>query len=210
MIIEKQGDLWVKSNTPLYTLSTEINPENKLFIVSGPAAVGKGTLCDMVVSEAQGKVKRTISYTTRAPGKGEKHGEHYYFVDRETFEDMISLNLFLEYALVHGNYYGTVKKQVEKARNAGKHALLEIDVQGAFKVKEKISYGTYIFIMPPSMDVLKDRLVRRKRGDNNIEERLANAEKEMEMAPLYDHTVINDDLNTAFRELYSIIMANGR
>jgi len=202
MTIEKQDNLWVPAGAT----------ENKFIIVSGPVAVGKGTLCDMVVLEAQGKIKRTISYTTRSPKKGEKDREHYYFVNRETFEDMISLDLFLEYALVHGNYYGTVKKQVEKARNAGKHVLLEIDVQGAMKVKEKISYGTYIFIMPPNpkMDVLRDRLTRRKRGDTDIELRLTNAEKELEMAHLYNHVVINDNLDTAFREFYGIIMGKNR
>ncbi|MCL2737328.1 MAG: guanylate kinase [Alphaproteobacteria bacterium] len=206
MNIKKQGDLWAPDSRSLYSSSTEIKQQDGFSVVSGPVAVGKGTLCDMVITKAQGKVKRTVSYTTRAPLKGEKHGEHYYFVDREIFEDMISLNLFLEYALVHGNYYGTVTKQIEKAQKIGKDVLLEIDVQGAMKVKEKIPYATYIFIMPPSMDVLKDRLIRRKRGDTDIELRLANAKKEIAQAELYDYIVINDDLDTAFRELYGIIM----
>lgn len=131
-----------------------------LIVVSGPSGVGKGTVCKRLLSDND-RISLSVSATTRAARAGEIDKISYFFIDKEEFEDMVKREEFLEYAYVHGNYYGTPKKYVMDKIEKGQDVLLEIDIQGALKVKEIYPDGVFIFIMPPSMDELKKRIVNR-------------------------------------------------
>ena len=131
-----------------------------LIILSGPSGAGKGTIHNELLKR-DNKLKYSVSMTTRKPREGEKEGIDYFFVSEEEFKKEIEKDSFIEYAKVHGNYYGTLKKVVEKELNAGYDVILEIDIQGALNIKNKGIDAIFIFIMPPSMKELRDRLVKR-------------------------------------------------
>jgi len=180
-----------------------------LFIVSAPSGAGKTTLCGMAARKLE-NIRYSTSYTTRAPREGERDGENYHFVDREKFLDMIKQNDFLEWAEVHGNMYGTSMSELEALLEAGHDMVLDIDVQGARQIREKVEGGRYIFVLPPSLEVCRERLLNRE-GDTQVEIdlRMENAKREMEEVDYYDYIIINDDLDRAFEKLKSIIIAEG-
>lgn len=180
--------------------------QGKLFIVSAPGGTGKTTLCNMLLKKLP-KVKRSISYTTRSPRRGEKHSHDYHFVDVETFLEMKKKDAFLESTKVFGNYYGTEKKSVFSALNQGYHVILVIDVVGAKKIKKLVKDAIMIFILPPSLAELKRRLEGRNTdSERSITKRLTEAKEEMSHADLYDYQVVNKDLNKAFDQLKAIFI----
>ncbi len=177
-----------------------------IFVVSAPAGTGKTTLVEMLTEEFS-SIVRSVSYTTRSPRPGEENGKDYFFLTREAFEAKIQKNEFLEYAKVFGEYYGTSRAFVEKMQSQGKHVVLVIDTQGAMQLKEKIS-ATFIFITPPSLAILKERLMKRKTENKQLmEERLVWAGHELEMIDHYDYHIVNDNLEVAYTVLKSIFIA---
>ena len=181
--------------------------KGNLIIISSPSGGGKGTLIREVLEHIP-EVGYSVSLTTRPPRFGEENGKHYHFVTRERFEEAIQRNEFLEYAEVHGNLYGTSMVQIEKMTSTGVDVILEIDVQGAAKVRAKVNDVTSIFILPPSFEVLKARLTARatERSDD-LELRLRNSIDEVRQYKDFDYLVVNDDLAAASRKLGAIILA---
>lgn len=178
--------------------------KGSLFIVSGPSGCGKGTILAEILK--QDKFYYSISATTRNPRVGEVDGVNYHFLSKEKFEELIKNDGMLEYASYCDNYYGTPRKPVEDMLNAGKHVILEIEVQGAMNVMKKCHDAVSIFILPPSIKELRRRL--NKRGtetDDVIEKRLAQAEREIKMAENYDYIMINGELELAVQDLLSVI-----
>lgn len=179
--------------------------EGKLFVISGPSGTGKGTIISKVL-QADQDICLSISCTTRPPRTGERDGVHYFFKTREEFEKMIGKGEFLEYAQVFGNYYGTPLFYVNEKRAAGMNVLLEIDVQGAMKVKEKMTDAVLIFIAPPSLEVLEHRLrLRNTETEEQIAKRSEGARRELAFKDRYDFVVVNDDLDTAVQDVLNII-----
>lgn len=180
----------------------------KLVILSSPSGGGKSTICKKLRKKLPA-ILYSISTTTRPPRKGEKNGKQYFFVTKKYFENMIKKNVFLEWAIVHGNYYGTGKDIIENGLKQGKTCILDVDIQGAMQIKKKYPGGLFIFVMPPSMEELKSRL--KKRGtDNNqsIEIRLNNAKKEIEYKKYYDYIVINKEIEHSVNKIVDIINKN--
>ena len=179
-----------------------------LIVASGPSGAGKGTICNKLVEEMD-NIKLSVSMTSRNPRGKEENGIDYYFVTKEEFEDKIKNDEFLEYAIVHhNNYYGTPKANIEEELKNGKNVLLEIDIQGALKVKEKVKEAIFIFIMPPSMEVLKDRLIKRNTETmDKVFERFKTAYKEINDYKKYNYIVVNDEIETAVNKVKSIITA---
>ncbi|HNX29001.1 MAG TPA: guanylate kinase [Syntrophomonadaceae bacterium] len=178
-----------------------------LFIVSGPSGVGKGTIKKAVLSLV-GDLQESISATTRKPRNGEVYGREYFFLSENEFKALIEQDKFIEWANVYSNMYGTPREFVMKTMEQGKDVLLEIDIQGALQVKATMPEGVFIFIAPPSIDVLIDRLGNRDQDSpESIAARLAASEKEMSYMPEYDYVVINDKLNDAVKKTEAIIIA---
>lgn len=153
----------------------------------------------------------SVSYTTRAPRGSEQHGHEYYFVDRDEFERMIARDEFLEYADVFGNYYGTAKHVFRDATAHGKDLLLDIDVQGAAQVKKRHPEAVSIFVLPPNRQVLEKRLKNRSLSDGNmsdavVERRLLGARKEIENSPVYDYSLVNDQLDESVEQLRAVVL----
>lgn len=182
--------------------------EGLLLVVSGPAGVGKGTL-DKALLERHQDMKLSVSATTRTPRPGEIDGVHYFFKTEEEFKAMIERNEFLEYMHVfQTNYYGTPRSFVEEQLSRGIDVILEIDVQGAMKVKKAFPNAVMIFIAPPSMAELKSRLIGRNTETlEQIEKRFATAEKEIAMLPEYEYVVTNDVVEMAVNRMEAIITA---
>jgi guanylate kinase len=180
------------------------NKRGVLFVISGPSGVGKGTLRKELFKRMEG-LTYSVSCTTRQPREGERDGVDYRFIDMETFMNYVKENKFLEWAKVHGNYYGTLESDVRKLLDEGHDIVLEIDVQGALQVKNKMPEAVLIFIMPPSEEELIKRLDRRgTENDRELEERIRNAKKEILESKKYDFIVVNDDLKKAVEELEKI------
>ena len=179
-----------------------------LIVLSGPSGAGKGTICNELLKQVD-TLSLSISMTTRSPRESEVDGKDYYFVTKEQFEEDIKKGNFLEYAKVHGdNYYGTPKRKVEESLASGKDIILEIDIQGALEVKEKMEESIFIFIMPPSMRELKDRLIKRNtESKDKIIERFKNAYKEINEVTKYNYIVINDEIQNAVDKVKAIILA---
>lgn len=177
-----------------------------LFIISGPSGCGKSTLVKRVLEEME-DVDFSVSYTTRSKRENEINGKDYFFVDRDEFEDMIEKDKFLEYAVVHKEYYGSAKKEVEK-KSARKDLLLDIDVQGAQQIREKMKKAVFIFILPPVFAELKRRLEKRgQESPESIKKRLEGAKKEIRHYPDFDYVIVNDDLEKALLKVKSIILS---
>jgi len=173
----------------------------KLFVVSGPSGAGKGTLLARVIPEL-GDIALTVSATTRKPRKGERDGVQYYFLSEEKFDALISNDGLLEWATVHGAHYGTLRSEVESYRKVGKDVILEIDPQGAEQIRAEDASALLIFVAPPDLLTLKQRLIGRdSEAPDEIERRLAAACKEMAYIPEYDIVIINDDLDAAAGQL---------
>lgn len=179
--------------------------KGKTFIISGPSGVGKGTIVKALMQERK-DVVLSVSATTREPRSGEVDGVHYHFIDVERFRALIEEDAFLEYAEYVGNFYGTPKKFVDEAMENGKDVILEIDVQGAMKVKEACPDAVLVFIAPPSLSILKERLVGRgTETQESIDVRTATARNELKLLPKYDYMVINDVVDEAVAEMESIL-----
>ncbi len=176
-----------------------------LIVISGFSGAGKGTLMKKLMLDYS-EYALSVSMTTRLPREGEENGREYFFATREEFEEKISQNGMIEYATYCGNYYGTPKDYVEEQLEAGKDVILEIEIQGAMKVKEKFPDAVLLFVMPPSIAELYHRLVGRGTETKEvIAERLKRADEEAVGIEKYDYVVINDDLETCVGELHELL-----
>ena len=177
-----------------------------LYVVSGPSGCGKSTLVRMVMREVEG-LEFSVSHTTRKKRETEQEGKDYYFVSKEEFQELAEGNLFIEWAVVHGHYYGTSRREIER-KAVQQSLLLDIDVQGAQQVKEKHKKAIFIFVLPPRYHELKKRLVRRGQDSpNTIKNRLEMAKKEIRSYTMFNYIIINDKLEDAVEELKSIIIS---
>lgn len=177
-----------------------------LIVLSGPSGSGKGTINQVIAEDPN--IFISVSATTRCPREGEEHGRHYYFISRGEFEDRLANNGMLEYNEYCGNYYGTPKKEVQERLENGNDVILEIDVNGALNVMKRVEDVVSIFIMPPSLAVLEERL--RGRGTESeevIRQRMNEALTELKKAVEYDYIVVNDNLDDAISEVKAILTA---
>jgi guanylate kinase len=182
-----------------------------LFLISAPSGSGKSTLVNRIRSLVKG-LEFSVSYTTRAPRGSEREGQEYHYVTREQFQRMIDAGEFLEWAIVFGRYYGTAARSLADARANGKDLLLDIDVQGAAQVREKVPDAVTIFVLPPNPEALSTRLHSRSiaEGTDSVEEidkRLARAREEIENYREYSYILVNDSLDDAVHGLVAIIVA---
>lgn len=183
--------------------------EGLILIISAPSGAGKTTLCRELLKRFP-DIRESVSYTTRPPREGEVHGRDYYFVSREEFQRMIDGDAFAEWATVHGNLYGTALATIEEARTNGVNLVLDIDCQGARRLKEQIERCVYVFILPPGMDELRRRLENRSTDTPEvIENRIRRAADEIREARWYDYIIINDRFEDAIGELSAIVTAQG-
>lgn len=180
-----------------------------LIIFSGPSGVGKGTVRNLFINNSGLNLAFSVSMTTRPQREGEVEGRDYYFVTRAQFEQAIAQDELLEYAEFVGNYYGTPTKEVDRLRDEGKNVLLEIEVQGALQVIEKVPDALSIFLVPPSMEELKRRIInRRTESQSIIDERLGKAAKELNLMNQYRYVICNDDPKLAADMVSLIIRRN--
>lgn len=178
-----------------------------LFIISSPSGGGKGTLIREVLRTVP-HIGYSISFTTRKMREGEIHGQHYFFVTHTEFEKLIEQGEFLEYANVHGNFYGTSKTQVLKEISSGRDVILEIDVQGAESIRKTMPEAVGIFILPPSYQVLRERLtLRQTESAEDLTLRLINSAGEVRRYTEFDYVIINDQLEKATTDLQSVVYA---
>ncbi|WP_066318347.1 guanylate kinase [Bacillus sp. FJAT-29814] len=179
-----------------------------LIVLSGPSGVGKGTVRKEIFSQPDTAFEYSISVTTRKPRAGEVDGVDYFFRTREEFEELIRNDKLLEYAEFVGNYYGTPVDYVRETLDSGKDVFLEIEVKGARQVREKFPEGLFIFLMPPSLTELKNRIVTRgTETEDIIQNRMLTAREEIEMMELYDYVVENDQVERACDRIKSIVTA---
>ncbi|MEI6209162.1 MAG: guanylate kinase [Desulfuromonadales bacterium] len=184
--------------------------EGLTIILSAPSGAGKTSLCRELLKNFP-DVKESVSFTTRKPRPGESEGEAYHFVSDEVFTCMVNQDAFAEWALVHGNKYGTALSTLEEARKKGVDLVLDIDCQGARKLKEQFDGGIYIFILPPSMDELRRRLESRSSDAQEvIERRILRAAEEIRESRWYDYIIINDNFEVACRDLTAIVITHRR
>ena len=179
-----------------------------LFIISAPSGTGKTTILKRVIAELK-NIVFSVSHTTRSPRPGEEKDVDYFFVDRDTFVTMEEQGLFLEWAEVHGNLYGTCRNTVQAIIEKGNDIILDIDVQGARQLMDKLkNEGVFVFISPPSLQELEKRLVKRgTESESVIATRLNNAHDEMKSLEYYDYVIVNDQVDQAVEELKAIIIA---
>lgn len=181
--------------------------KGNLVVISGPSAVGKGTICKELVKRYD-DIVYSVSATTRKPRAGEVDGREYFFYTEDEFLNMIENNTFLEWAKVYENYYGTPESFVEKVTSNGKDCILEIDVQGALQVKKKRPDGIFIFVVPPSKEELISRINFRGTEDEiEIAKRMKSVDAELALIKNYDYIVINDDLDNAVEMIRCIFLA---
>ncbi|MCM3178308.1 guanylate kinase [Cytobacillus horneckiae] len=179
-----------------------------LIVLSGPSGVGKGTVRKEIFSQPDTAFEYSISMTTRQPREGEVDGVDYFFKSRKEFESLIQQDKLLEYAEFVGNYYGTPVDYVKETLESGKDVFLEIEVQGARQVREKFPDGLFIFLVPPSLSELKNRIVTRgTEPEHVINNRMTVAKEEIEMMNLYDYVVENDQVELACDRINSIVVA---
>jgi len=178
-----------------------------LLVLSGPSGVGKGTVCS-ALRKKENNLVYSVSATTRAPRVGEVEGVNYFFKTRQQFEEMIQKDQLLEWAEYVNNYYGTPRAYVEEQLELGNDVILEIEVQGAMKVKEKFPQGVFIFLSPPSMEELHNRIVGRGTETNDsIVHRMTVAKEEIDMMEHYDYVVVNDEVESACERIEAIVIA---
>ncbi len=183
--------------------------KGNLFVISAPSGAGKTTLCQKLLNRMS-EMKLSVSYTTREPRKGEVNDVDYTFVTREKFKKMIEKGEFAEWATVHGNLYGTSIKRIKELNSQGYDILLDIDIHGAAQLRNSYEGAVYIFVLPPSMEALEKRLVKRRTdSDEIIRNRLDNAKAEISHYKHYDYIIVNDRIDTAYRELESIVRSTG-
>ncbi len=177
-----------------------------LLIISAPSGAGKTTLCRKLLARRK-DLRCSISCTTRAPRPGEKDGKAYFFLSREEFKRKIARGEFLEWAMVHDEYYGTPRRFVEGAIKTGKNVVMAVDVQGARSIRRRHPAAILAFVLPPSLDALKARLARRRDPVSAVAKRLANSRGELAAAKDYDYVVVNDDLEKAVAQMDCILTA---
>ena len=184
------------------------NEKGLLIVLSGPSGVGKGTVRKQIFDDPTTSYKYSISMTTRDKRDGEIDGVDYFFKTKEEFETLIQQDQFIEYAEYVGNYYGTPVQYVKDTMEAGHDVFLEIEVEGAKQVRKKFPDALFIFLAPPSLEHLRERLVGRgTESDEKIQKRVSEARKEVEMMNLYDYVVVNDKVNLAKQRIQSIVEA---
>jgi guanylate kinase len=178
-----------------------------LFVVSAPSGAGKTSLCRAITDSLE-NLTHSISYATRAPRPGELDGRDYYFVSQERFQQMVDAGDFAEWARVHSNLYGTSRRVLDDMTAKRVDIILDIDTQGARQIKEKYATAVFIFIMPPSLEILEERLRNRKSDhEEEIKKRMRRAREEIKDFALYDYIVVNRDFDRALTELRSIVIA---
>lgn len=183
------------------------NNKGLLIVVSGPSGAGKDTICQKLIKENL-NIWMSVSMTTRKPRPLEKDGVDYFFVSSEEFENKINDNTFLEYASYNDNYYGTPKDKVEEKLNEGKDVILVIDINGAINIKKIIPSALFIFIMPPDMETLKNRLIGRKtESKDKVVQRFITAYNEVNNYKKYNYVVVNDKVEDAVNKVKSIIQS---
>lgn len=188
-------------------MNTTKKDKGILLVVSGPSGAGKGTIC-AAIRKVFPKLNYSISMTTRAPRKGEVEGTSYFFRTNEEFEKLIKEDAFLEYARVYDHYYGTPKKYALDKIENGESVLLEIDIQGAMQVKQRYPQGVFVYVVPPSLDILSARIHGRGTDSEEvIQKRLAKITDELAMAHKYDYIIVNDVLEDAVHKVCSILEA---
>jgi guanylate kinase len=181
--------------------------EGQLFVITAPSGTGKNTIIEMVRKDLKG-LGYSISHTTRAPRNGEIDGVHYYFVGKKQFEKMIQAQEFVEWAVVYNELYGTSISSVRSAQVSGKDVLLDLDIQGARQIKKRFPDSTSIFIVPPSLQTLRERLEKRSSYDGtDIDLRMTEALQEIRECRDFDFLIVNDDLRQAVREVEAVIVA---
>jgi len=178
-----------------------------LLIISAPSGAGKTTICRKLLARRK-DLRYSVSCTTRPPRSGEKDGKSYFFLDRDEFKRKISRNEFLEWAIVHDEYYGTPKRFVEDETKTGRHVVMAIDVQGAMSIRRKHPSAILVFVLPPSLDALRSRLTHRGgQPPDELAKRLANSRGELAAAKDYDYVVVNDALEKAVVQISCILTA---
>ncbi|HYA85853.1 MAG TPA: guanylate kinase [Nitrospirota bacterium] len=178
-----------------------------LYVVSAPSGAGKTSLC-RAITDSLDDLTHSISYTTRKPRTGEIDGRDYHFVSQERFQEMINAGDFAEWAEVHANRYGTSRRMLDDMISKGMDIILDIDTQGAKQIKAKFSSAVFVFIMPPSLDILEERLRNRKSDhEDEIKRRMRRAREEIKDYALYDYLVVNRDFERALTELRSVVIA---
>ncbi|EFI36023.1 guanylate kinase [Desulfonatronospira thiodismutans ASO3-1] len=184
-----------------------MNPKGILLVISAPSGAGKSTLIRMLCRDYPG-FGFSVSYTTRKPRENEVHGKDYFFVQKDEFQGLIAKNFFAEWAEVHGNFYGTPARQVLESIQEGRSLIMDVDIQGARQIKNNLQQGAYIFIFPPSLDDLRQRLMHRGSDTAGaVEKRLQNAAGEMLKSDFFDYWLVNDDLDSSYARLKAIVLA---
>ena len=197
----------VKESQPGSEITNAPKPQGTLFVVSSPSGGGKGTIIRHVLDVVP-NLSYSVSFTTRAPRSNEMDGREYFFVSRQVFDEMVAAGEFLEWACVHGHFYGTSRRQVAEETAAGTDIVLEVDVQGAASVRDLPLDSVSVFILPPSYAVLRERLIARGTDSpEELEVRLRNAPDELRQYSAFDYVIINDRVEPAARQLASIIYA---
>lgn len=184
-----------------------LNRKGLLLVVSGPSGAGKGTICKALLNKND-QIKLSVSATTRKPRNGEVHGVNYFFIEKEEFTKMIENGEFLEYAQIYDNFYGTPKAAIIECLEKGQDVILEIEMQGARQIKEVYPEGVFIFVLPPSLEELKSRIVGRgTETQEEIEKRFSCAVEEINQIVNYDYFIVNEDIEKSVSDVEAIICA---
>ena len=184
-----------------------LNRKGLLLVVSGPSGAGKGTICKALLNKND-QIKLSVSATTRKPRNGEVHGVNYFFIEKEEFTKMIENGEFLEYAQIYDNLYGTPKAAIIECLEKGQDVILEIEMQGARQIKEVYPEGVFIFVLPPSLEELKSRIVGRgTETQEEIEKRFSCAFEEINQIVNYDYFIVNEDIEKSVSDVEAIICA---
>ena len=184
-----------------------LNRKGLLLVVSGPSGAGKGTICKALLNKND-QIKLSVSATTRKPRNGEVHGVNYFFIEKEEFAKMIENGAFLEYAQIYDNFYGTPKAAIIECLEKGQDVILEIEMQGARQIKEVYPEGVFIFVLPPSLEELKSRIVGRgTETQEEIEKRFSCAFEEINQIVNYDYFIVNEDIEKSVSDVEAIICA---